>query len=84
VLVTSVGAPLARLLALTYVLLGIHLPQPPRHLYAVFRWVEWLCSWSMVEVFLLGVFVAYTRLAAMAQVNLGGAVYALAGVINWL
>jgi paraquat-inducible protein A len=29
VLVTSVGAPLARLLALTYVLLGIHLSQPP-------------------------------------------------------
>jgi len=81
VLVTSFGAPLTRLLALTYVLLGIYRPQPPRHLYAVFRWVEWLRSWSMVEVFLLGVFVAYTRLAAMAQVNLGGAVYALAGVM---
>jgi paraquat-inducible protein A len=59
VLITAVGSPLARLLGLTYVLLGIHLPQPPRHLYAVFRWVEWLRSWSMVEVFLLGVFVAY-------------------------
>lgn len=81
VLVTSIGAPLARLLTLTYVLLGIHLPQPPRHLYAVFRWFEWLRSWSMVEVFLLGVFVAYTRLAAMAQVHLGGATYALAGVM---
>jgi paraquat-inducible protein A len=81
VLVTSAGAPLARLLALTYVLLGMRLPQPPQHLYAVFRWFEWLRSWSMVEVFLLGVFVAYTRLAAIAQVNLGGAAYALAGVM---
>jgi paraquat-inducible protein A len=81
VLVTSVGAPLARLLGLTYVLLGIHLPHPPRHLYAVFRWVEWLRSWSMVEVLLLGVLAAYTRLAAIAQVELGGAVYALAGVM---
>jgi hypothetical protein len=42
VLVTSVGAPLARLLALTYVLLGMRLPRPPQHLYAVFRWFEWL------------------------------------------
>jgi paraquat-inducible protein A len=81
VLVTSVGAPLARLLGLTYVLLGMHLRHPPRHLYALFRWVEWLRSWSMVEVFLLGVFAAYTRLAATAQVDLGGAVYALAGAM---
>jgi paraquat-inducible protein A len=81
VLITSIGAPLARLLALTYVLLGMHLPQPPPHLYAIFRWVEWLRSWSMVEVFLFGVLVAYTRLTAMAQVDLGGAVYALAGVM---
>jgi paraquat-inducible protein A len=66
VLVTSVGAPLARPLGLAYVLLGMHLPRPPRHLYAVFRWVEWLRSWSMVEVLLLGVFAAYTRLAAIA------------------
>lgn len=81
VLVTSVVAPLARLLGLTYVLLGIHLDHPPRHLFAVFRWVEFLRSWSMVEVFLLGLFAAYTRLAAIAQVDLGGAVYALAGVM---
>jgi paraquat-inducible protein A len=81
VLVTSVGAPLARLLGLVYVLVGIHLERPPRHLFAMFRWVEWLRSWSMVEVFLLGMFAAYTRLAAIAQVDLGGAVYALAGVM---
>ncbi len=81
VLVTSVGAPLVRLLALTYVLLGMSLPQPPQHLYTVFRWFEWLRTWSMVEVFLLGVLAAYTRLTSIAQVNLGGAVYALAGVM---
>jgi paraquat-inducible protein A len=81
VLVTSFAAPLARLLGLSYVLIGIHLEHPPRHLLAMFRWVEWLRSWSMIEVFLLGVFAAYTRLAAIAQVDLGGAVYALAGVM---
>lgn len=81
VLATTIGAPLARLLALIYVLAGLSLPHPPRHLYAVFRWVEWLSPWSMIEVFLLGVFVAYTRLTALAEVELGGAVYALAGLM---
>jgi paraquat-inducible protein A len=80
VLVTTVGAPLARLLALAYVLTALQLRRPPRHLYVVFRWVEWLDTWAMAEVFLLGVFVAYTRLAAMAHVDVGAAVYALGGL----
>ncbi len=81
VLVTTVLAPLARLAALTYVLAGLRFASPPHHLYAVFRWVEWLGPWSMIEVFLLGVFVAYTRLQAIASVEIGGAVYALAGLM---
>ena len=81
VLATTVAAPVGRLLALTYVLLGLSLPRPPRHLYMVFRWVEWLSRWSMVEVFLLGVFVAYTRLTAIAHVDVGGAVLALGALM---
>jgi paraquat-inducible protein A len=81
VLVTTLAAPLARLSALTYVLLGMRLRHPPRHLYTVFRWVEWVSPWSMIEVFLLGVFVAYTRLVAIAHVQLGGAVFALGALM---
>lgn len=80
VLVTTLGAPLARLAALAYVLALLRLPHPPRHLYAVFRWSEWLGTWAMVEVFLLGAFVAYTRLVGMAHVEVGVAVYALGGL----
>jgi paraquat-inducible protein A len=81
VLVTTLAAPAGRLLALTYVLLSLNLPRPPRHLYMVFRWVEWLTPWSMIEVFLLGVFVAYTRLIALAHVEVGGAVFALGALM---
>jgi paraquat-inducible protein A len=81
VLATTLGAPLARLLALSYVLLGLKLRHPPRHLYAVFGWVERLSPWSMIEVFLLGVFVAYTRLIVLAHVEVGGAVYALGALM---
>jgi len=81
VLVTTLVAPLARLSALAYVLLGMQLRRPPRHLYTVFRWVEWISPWAMIEVFLLGVFVAYTRLVAIAHVEVGGAVFALGALM---
>lgn len=81
VLVTTMLAPLARLSALAYVLLGMRLPRPPRHLFTVFRWVEWISPWSMIEVFLLGVFVAYTRLVAIAHVQVGGAIFALGALM---
>ncbi len=81
VLVTTFAAPLLRLSALAYVLVGMGLRHPPRHLYAVFRWVGWLTPWSMLEVFLLGVFVAYTRLIVLAHVQIGGAVLALGALM---
>jgi paraquat-inducible protein A len=81
VLVTTIAAPLAKLAAMIWVLVGVRLRRPPRHLLTVFRWVEWLSPWAMVEVFLLGVFVAYTKLVDLAQVQVGGAVYALGGLM---
>jgi paraquat-inducible protein A len=80
VLVTTLAAPCARLAALAYVLAALQLDRPPQHLYAVFRWTEWLGPWAMAEVFLLGAFVAYTRLTEIAQVDIGVAVYALGGL----
>jgi paraquat-inducible protein A len=77
VLVTTVAAPLARLLATVWVLALLHLRHPPRHLYAVFRLAEQLRPWSMVEVFLLGALVAYTKLIDLAHVDIGIALYAL-------
>jgi len=50
-------------------------------LFTVFRWIEWVSPWSMIEVFLLGVFVAYTRLVAIAHVQVGGAVFALGALM---
>jgi len=90
VLVTTVLAPLLRMLAILWVLIGIRLPRldmtaqgllSPNHLSRVFRFAEVLRPWSMVEVFLLGVFVAYTRLIALAQVEVGHAVYAMAALM---
>jgi paraquat-inducible protein A len=81
VLITTVAAPALKLAAVIWVLACLNLRHPPRHLPIVFRWVEWLSPWSMIEVFLLGVFVAYTKLVDLAQVHVGGALYALGALM---
>jgi len=70
-------APAARFLGLIYVLLGLTLPRPPPNLRSVFRFVRKINIWAMLEVLLLGVFVAYTKLGALVQMDIGAAVYAL-------
>jgi paraquat-inducible protein A len=81
VLITTILAPLARLCLLVFVLLGLRLRQCPEGLYLAFRWYVRLAPWSMVEVFMLGVFVAYTKLIDVAQIQVGDAVYALAALM---
>ena len=54
---------------------------PPALLKQVFRWYVPIGPWAMVGVYLLGFLVAYTRLAAIAQVHLDTAVYSLVGLM---
>ena len=81
VLATLVVVPFVQLMLILTVLVGLRLPRPPRVLPRLWSWVEGLRPWSMVEVFLLGSFVAYTRLQAIATVEVGPALYALGGVM---
>jgi paraquat-inducible protein A len=78
---TSLAAPAVKLGGLCYVLGGLRLRRPPRHLPAVFRWLDKLHPWAMVEVYLLGAFVAYVKLAGIATVQVGVALYSLAAVM---
>jgi paraquat-inducible protein A len=81
VLVTTVAAPLARVLCMLAVLLGLRMARPPAELRTIFAWTEHLRPWSMVEIYLLGLFVAYVRLSGMAVVDLGPAIFALGGLM---
>ncbi len=81
VLVTLIGVPILQQVLILTVLLGLRTPNPSRRLPLLFAWVEALRPWSMVEVFLLGAFVAYSRLQAIAQVEVGPALFALGGVM---
>ena len=78
VLFTTLAAPLLKILAMLYVLLGLRLRRPPPGMRRVYALVEHLRPWAMVEVFLLGVFVAYTKLIDLVHIDIGIALYALA------
>jgi paraquat-inducible protein A len=77
VLFTTVVAPALKLLATAYVLIGLRLTRPPRHLRRVYAFVEHLRPWAMIEVFLLGVIVGYTKLVDLVHIEIGVALYAL-------
>ena len=77
VLATTFAAPLARILCTIAVLTGLRLSHRPPGIRALFAWVEHLRPWSMVEIFLLGLFVAYVRLSDIARIDLGPSILAL-------
>jgi paraquat-inducible protein A len=81
VLFTTVAAPLGKLVLTTYVLSVIRFSRAPAHLKTAFIWVEHLRPWSMIEVYLLGVFVAYVKLVDIVTIDIGVALYTLAALL---
>ena len=78
---TTVLGPLLLILASLYVLLGVR----GRRLYPGMRRVlvaiSQLQPWAMLDVFMLGVLVSFVKLTGTAEVLLGPALYAFAGLI---
>jgi paraquat-inducible protein A len=74
--------PLVRAGALTYTLLPLRFGRPPaRGWQRAFRTAAHLRPWAMAEVFLIGVVVALVKIGGMAQVDLGPAFWAMAGLV---
>ncbi len=81
VVLTLVVMPAMKLVVELTVLIGLFAVRPPRWLAWLFGWLEHISPWAMVEVFVLGSIVAYSRLNAMAVVNVGLAAFALGGTM---
>jgi paraquat-inducible protein A len=81
VLFTTIAAPALKIACMLYVLIGLRLRDPPRHIRMVFAWVQHVRPWSMIEVYLLGVFVAYVRLQSIVFIEIGVALYALGALL---
>lgn len=81
VLGTTVIAPLLKLLLTVGVIVGLRTGMAPSTLATMARLRHHLTPWAMVEVFLIGVLVAYSRLAVTATVLVGPGLYALGGLM---
>jgi paraquat-inducible protein A len=78
---TSILAPGLQLLLLLAVLVPLRLGQPPPWLPGLFRHIRSLAPWGMMDVFLLGILVAVVKMAEMATIVPGTALFAYVTLI---
>lgn len=81
VLLTTIAAPLLRLVLTALVLGGLRGWFSRTTLVTMARLRAVLAPWAMIEVFMLGLFVAYTRLAAKSVVIVGPALFAMGALM---
>jgi paraquat-inducible protein A len=81
VFLTVVLAPMSQLGLLLYVLLPLRLGRVPPQLPAAFRLLRHAQTWSMLEVFMIGILVAITKLMDMAEIVPGLALWSFALLI---
>ena len=78
VFATTILMPALELCALTYLLLPLKLGRVPVHFAIVFRTLQAVKPWGMVEVLMLGVLVSLVKLANLAGVVPGIALWSFA------
>ncbi len=81
VVLFTIVMPLIKVLGLLLVLLELKRAHPSPCVATFFGWLKHLNTWTMIEVYLLGFLVAYTRLQALMQVQIDVATYALVGLM---
>jgi paraquat-inducible protein A len=81
VLLTTVLVPFIQMLCLLYILLPLKFHRLPKGLPRVFRFVNNVGPWGMMEVFMVGILVSLVKLAGMAKIIPGISVYAFLALI---
>lgn len=81
VLFTAVLAPGLQIALLLAIVLGAHRPKVPKWVGALLRAHPTARTWSMIEVMLLGVLVALIKIAELATVIPGTALFALGALV---
>jgi paraquat-inducible protein A len=81
VFVTTMLMPALQLFAITYLLLPLKLGRVPQFYALVFRMMQAVRPWGMVEVFMLGVLVSLVKLAHLAGVVPGIALWSFGALM---
>lgn len=85
VFIASVLVPLLKLGVLSYLVLAVHLgwERGRTHRTTLYRFIELVGRWSMLDVFVVGMLAALVQLGPAAQVSAGPGVVAF-GTVVWL
>jgi paraquat-inducible protein A len=81
VLLTTIVLPAAQMLGLLYVLVPLRLNWIPWKFREVFRFIQSIRRWAMMEVFMLGILVSILKLAKMVTIVPGIAAFAFMALI---
>ena len=81
VFLTTFLVPFIQLSGMLYVLLPLKFNRLPWRLPFIFRFLQNIQPWGMMEVFMLGILVAIVKLAKMASIIPGIALYSFAALI---
>ncbi len=81
VFITSILAPALLISSSLYVLLGVRLHRPLPGIRTNLSWISQLEPWVMLDVFILGVLVAFVKLGSMATMHIGISLVAFIGLI---
>jgi paraquat-inducible protein A len=81
VLVTTVLVPFTQMMCLFYILLPLKFGRLPKRLPRVFRFLQSIQPWSMMEVFMVGILVSVVKLAKMAEIISGISLYSFLALI---
>ena len=81
VLLTTVLVPFTQMLCLLYILLPLKFHRLPKGLPRLFRFVNSVGPWGMMEVFMVGILVSLVKLAGMAKITPGISLYSFLALI---
>ncbi|MCB1777547.1 MAG: paraquat-inducible protein A [Candidatus Competibacteraceae bacterium] len=81
VLLTTIIVPAVQLTLMLYMLVPLKFGRAPQHLAGVLRLLQSLTPWGMMEVFMLGILVSTVKLAGMATIVPGLALWAFSLLI---
>jgi paraquat-inducible protein A len=75
--------PTFKLVGIAMLLISVqrHHPMSPRKRNLVFRFIEWIGRWSMLDIFVIAILVAIVNFGSLASVEAGFVAVAFASVV---
>ncbi len=83
VLFASITVPMLKMLGLAYLLLSVHFKSlwRPRDRTRLYRMIELVGRWSMLDIFMISILIALVKLDAIATISAGPGATSFAGVV---